>query len=708
MGIQTYASNPLLLTVLSFWCLSVFVRVATVMGSVSQTLGCLVAPSGSPLTLNCSLQSPKEAERIRVKWKHCPDPPHLTARQECHEFSIIMATENNSSSTRERHYEEKGLVLWVSGFMASSLTLVNPGLNDSGWYLCSFTIEIPFLRDLYGNWTEVVIEPYSTPALVMMDRVAWWVWVVVGVSAAAVTALIVVLGVLNRRRKTWRAEHPVYANIILKHKRRHATQTCQHKRKQLEALKNHVQDASRPWSKFYHQLPDHIHSAGEAGRVCLKESHYCGMELLYLWRPCTNLPLLPLQLLGNDIVRWEKRPGSCKFGSLDLYAVMCYSPVRMICGQWRPSGMSRAEAILGATMRTLVLLAAVVALVCADSKVYFREQFEDGDAWKTRWVESKHKSDYGKFVLTSGKFYGDAEKDKGLQTSQDARFYSASARFDSFSNEGQPLVVQFTVKHEQTIDCGGGYIKLFPADLNQEDMHGDSTYNIMFGPDICGPGTKKVHVIFSYRGKNHLINKDIRCKDDEYTHLYTLIVNPDNTYVVKIDNKKVESGSLEEDWDILPPKKIKDPDAKKPDDWDEREKVDDPDDKKPEASFCVPSIPDWDKPEHIPDPDAKKPEDWDDEMDGEWEPPMITNPEYKGEWKPRQIDNPNYKGKWVHPEIDNPEYTPDSEIYKYDSMGVIGLDLWQVKSGTIFDNFLITNDPKLAEEVGNETWGLTK
>lgn len=32
----------------------------------------------------------------------------------------------------------------------------------------------------------------------------------------------------------------------------------------------------------------------------------------------------------------------------------------------------------------------------------------------------------------------------------------------------------------------------------------------------------------------------------------------------------------------------------------------------------------------------------------------------------------------------------------------------QVKSGTIFDNFLITDDPKLAEEVGNETWGKTK
>lgn len=31
-----------------------------------------------------------------------------------------------------------------------------------------------------------------------------------------------------------------------------------------------------------------------------------------------------------------------------------------------------------------------------------------------------------------------------------------------------------------------------------------------------------------------------------------------------------------------------------------------------------------------------------------------------------------------------------------------------MKSGTIFDNFLITDDEKLAEEIGNETWGATK
>merc|ERR1712013_279654 len=266
--------------------------------------------------------------------------------------------------------------------------------------------------------------------------------------------------------------------------------------------------------------------------------------------------------------------------------------------------------------------------------IFFEEKFDTLDAW----VQSTHKgAEAGKFELSAGKFYGDEKLDQGAKTSQDARFYGMSAAFPPMSNVDKPLVIQFTVKHEQNIDCGGGYIKLFDCKLDQADMHGESPYNVMFGPDICGPGTKKVHVIFEHKGKNHLIKKDIRCKDDVFTHLYTLIVNTDGTYEVLIDNESAQTGSLTDDWDFLPPKKIKDPEAKKPDDWVDQAKLDDPEDAKPE---------DWDKPEHIADPDATKPEDWDDEMDGEWEPPMIDNPEYKGEWKPRQIDNPDYKGPW--------------------------------------------------------------
>lgn len=96
------------------------------------------------------------------------------------------------------------------------------------------------------------------------------------------------------------------------------------------------------------------------------------------------------------------------------------------------------------------------------SKVFFEETFMDGDAWKKRWIQSKHKSDYGEFKLSAGKFYGDAEESKGVQTSQDARFYSLTSKFkeEVKSTKDQPFVVQFSVKHEQNIDCGGGYVKV--------------------------------------------------------------------------------------------------------------------------------------------------------------------------------------------------------------------------------------------------------
>ena len=72
----------------------------------------------------------------------------------------------------------------------------------------------------------------------------------------------------------------------------------------------------------------------------------------------------------------------------------------------------------------------------------------------------------------------------------------------------------------------------------------------------------QVHVSFEHKGKNHLIKKDIRCKDDIFAHLNTLIVNTDGTYEVLIDNESAQIGSLTDDWDFLLPKKIKDPEAK--------------------------------------------------------------------------------------------------------------------------------------------------
>lgn len=204
----------------------------------------------------------------------------------------------------------------------------------------------------------------------------------------------------------------------------------------------------------------------------------------------------------------------------------------------------------------------------------------------------------------------------------------------------------------------------------------------MFGPDICG-SSKIIQFILHHNGENHQIQKELLPAGDHVTHVYTLVLRPDNTFDINIDGEVKHSGKIDEDFNILPPKLIKDPSQSKPADWVDEEEIDDPEDIKPEGYDDIPAT--------IPDADAKKPEDWDDELDGDWEAPQIPNPEYKGPWTAKKIKNPAYKGPWEHPMIPNPEYKENLDLYAYDSFSHIGIEVWQVKAGTVFDNFLITD-----------------
>jgi calreticulin len=347
------------------------------------------------------------------------------------------------------------------------------------------------------------------------------------------------------------------------------------------------------------------------------------------------------------------------------------------------------------------LVCLFVFIACVSGKIYFKEDFNDA-GWESRWkvpTEWKPKSEMGEWKWTAGEFYSDAN-DKGIQTHPDARHHGLSAKFsgEAFTNEGKELVVQYSVKHEQDLDCGGGYIKLM-KDIDQDKFGGDTPYQVMFGPDICGPSNRKTHVIFNYPPKNDnlLIKNEVRTESDRLTHLYTLVVRPDNTFEVYIDQESVRSGSLEEAFDFLLPKTIKDPSVKKPSDWVDAKKIADPEDKKPEGWDDIPS--------EVPDAEATKPEDWDDEEDGAWEAPMVANPEYKGAWKPKMIENPEYKGEWVHPTIPNPDYVDDKELYiRARDVNYIGFELWQVKSGTIFDDIIVTDSYDEAKAYADATF----
>eukprot|EP00747_Dinoflagellata_sp_TGD_P146640 gnl/TRDRNA2_/TRDRNA2_176714_c1_seq12.p1 gnl/TRDRNA2_/TRDRNA2_176714_c1~~gnl/TRDRNA2_/TRDRNA2_176714_c1_seq12.p1 ORF type:complete len:394 (+),score=152.12 gnl/TRDRNA2_/TRDRNA2_176714_c1_seq12:87-1268(+) len=347
-------------------------------------------------------------------------------------------------------------------------------------------------------------------------------------------------------------------------------------------------------------------------------------------------------------------------------------------------------------MRTIACFG---SLAVASGKIYFSETF--GDGWDSRWTVSKWKDSEGTsgtWDTSAGKWHADAKEDVGIITNQDSKFFGISAGFDSFSNEGKELIIQYQAKYEKDVECGGGYVKVGPK-MSDPTAFGDPTaYNVMFGPDKCGYN-KRTHLIFNYKGKNVLKKTDLPYKqeDEGTSHLYTLVVKPDNTVRVEIDQEKVYEGSLKEDWELLKAKEISDPDDKKPSDWVDTSMMDDPADKKPD---------DWVEEKRIVDPEAKKPSDWDDEEDGEWEAPMKDNDAYKGEWYAKRISNPEYKGIWEAKKIANPEYEDDDKVYSYADFGFIGFDLWQVKGGTIFDNVIITDDKAEADEFAKK-WKAT-
>uniref|UniRef100_A0A1I8EXE5 Calreticulin family protein n=1 Tax=Wuchereria bancrofti TaxID=6293 RepID=A0A1I8EXE5_WUCBA len=107
-----------------------------------------------------------------------------------------------------------------------------------------------------------------------------------------------------------------------------------------------------------------------------------------------------------------------------------------------------------------------VVLLCiisyAKSKIYFQEQFKDGDGWKKRWILSEYRNDYGKFNLSCGQFYNDPEENLGLTTTEDIKNYAISAKFPKFSNKDKLLIIQYATKRFTLPydDCGGLYIKV--------------------------------------------------------------------------------------------------------------------------------------------------------------------------------------------------------------------------------------------------------
>ncbi|ODA79604.1 hypothetical protein RJ55_05198 [Drechmeria coniospora] len=390
-------------------------------------------------------------------------------------------------------------------------------------------------------------------------------------------------------------------------------------------------------------------------------------------------------------------------------------------------------------------------------KAPFLEQFTKG--WEKRWKPSHAKKDMagstteteewayvGEWAVEEPVVYKGMEGDEGLVVKNPAAHHAISAKFpEKINPKGKTLVIQYEVKLQNGLECGGAYMKLLRDNeaLHQEEFANTTPYVIMFGPDKCGHNNK-VHFIFNHKNplsgqyeEKHLTAPPIAKTTLKTTELYTLIVHPNNTFVMKNNGEQLVTGSLLKDFtpSVNPPEEIDDPRESKPADWVDEARIADPDAVKPadwdeEAPFEIvdeaATIPDdWleNEPLNVPDPEAQKPEDWDDEEDGDWIPPTVANPkcgeaagcgpwtkpmkpnpDYKGAWSAPFIDNPAYKGAWEPSKIKNPAFFQDLSPADFEPMGAIGFEIWTMQNNILFDNIYIGHSVADAEKLAAETF----
>jgi calnexin len=370
---------------------------------------------------------------------------------------------------------------------------------------------------------------------------------------------------------------------------------------------------------------------------------------------------------------------------------------------------------------------------------YFLFQPFSDETWQTTWSVSNITNVTGAWQLEETAKPQAVPGEKMLFMKTTSAHYGLSTKFRTpLIPANKPLIVQYEVRVQDTLECGGAYVKLFGRDNFEPDtLSNETRYIIMFGPDKCGPDTK-VHFIFRHKSPKTLAYEEKHLKErpamkyGKLNHLYTLIVRPDNTFSILIDGKSERNGTLFTDFEpsVNPPKEVDDPSDSKPADWVDEEQIDDPDAKKPE---------DWDESEpefvkdpaklsppegwlleeekFVPDPTATKPEDWDDDIHGEWEPPTVPNPKcatapgcgeydpplirnslYKGKWIAPKIPNPAFKGKWKPRQIPNPDYFEDPHPANFEELIGAGFELWMVNKNVGFKNFYIGTDEEAVNE----------
>ncbi|XP_053490325.1 uncharacterized protein LOC128613513 isoform X1 [Ictalurus furcatus] len=217
------------------------------------------ACTGSHTTISCTFHT--DVKGLKVTW-------YFDKTSDFNDRKKIKELHSPPGSHVSHYHEENGRT-------ASYLTIRNVTLNDSGWYFCQVTQDIPILISNLSNGSELVISPptecnvedHTTNSSTIYDSPTdsnledstknstttyaseppnaspWWLWVAVAGGCVLIITAAITTTVICRRKK----EAPVYENTKEASKRHwkedkylhHGMPSKGYSHKQMDTLKPH-------------------------------------------------------------------------------------------------------------------------------------------------------------------------------------------------------------------------------------------------------------------------------------------------------------------------------------------------------------------------------------------------------------------------------------------------------------------------------------
>ena len=366
-----------------------------------------------------------------------------------------------------------------------------------------------------------------------------------------------------------------------------------------------------------------------------------------------------------------------------------------------------------------------------DCRILYYENFSDPNVLD-RWLRTTNFRFTGKWIAQQTYPLQTRRFEKAIVTQSRTASHAISTKFrHPISVPGEPLVIQFEARVQLLFTCASPFMTIFTdADFDPLDLSNETFRWIEFGPQNC-LNKNQTHLDVFTRASDgshirHSLKRAPWIPVDEIAHLYTLIIRPDGTFEILVDNRSMRNGTFT--GDFAPPifdlPTIDDPNDKKPDDWVDDVLILDPNAVKPadwddDAPMMIPDPKRLNPPKgwlleeqpHIPDPKAKKPDTWNSDTMGEWQPPLISNPKClyapgcgpytppkirnlkaRGKWRAPYVPNPNYKGEWKPRQIPNPNYNGQVDKFEIPPITGIGFSVWSEYRDIAFTNVLIATN----------------